>query len=131
MVTDKESGSVDSVVATVIEDAKAHLASISTGVQLAFAELRVAVSHASLIICLMIVAAGIIVVGWVLLLVLGILLLTKLGWSAVMALLCVFMINIIALVGTGIAIRRTLEHLSFKHTRRALSADSSEFGCTE
>lgn len=128
MENDKLSGSVDSVLTTVIENAKAQMLSMSTGVQLALAELRVVVSHAGLIVCLVIVAAGVIIVGWGLLLLLGTLLLMSLGLSAVIAVLCMFMANTIALVGIGIAIRKTLDHLSFKHTRRAMSSDNSEFG---
>lgn len=128
MENDKLSGSVDSVLTTVIENAKAQMLSMSTGVQLALAELRVVVSHAGLIVCLLIVAAGVIIVGWGLLLLLGTLLLMSLGLSAVIAVLCMFMANTIALVGIGIAIQKTLDHLSFKHTRRAMSSDNSEFG---
>ena len=128
MVNDKESGSVDSVVTTVIENAKAQLLSMSTSIHLVLAELRVVVSHAGLIVCLVIVAAGMIIVGWGLLLLLGTLLLMSLGLSAVMAVLCMFMVNTIALVGIGIAIRKTLDHLSFKHTRQALSSDGSKIG---
>ena len=128
MVNDKESRSIDSVVTTVFENVKAQLVSMSTGIQLVLAELRVVVSHAGLIFCLVIVAAGMIIVGWGLLLLLGTLLLMSLGLTAVIAVLCVFMVNIIALVGVAIAIRKTLDHLSFKHTRQALSSDGSEFG---
>ena len=128
MISTGESGSVDSVASTVIENAKAQLASMSTGMQLALAELRVVASHAGLIVCLMMVAAGMIIVGWALLLLLGILMFGKLGMSVVMAVLCVFMVNTIALVGIGIAIRKTFDHLSFKHTRQAVSSDNSDFG---
>ena len=128
MLSSDESGTIDSILVTVIENAKAQLASISTGVQLALAELRVIVSHAGLIVCLMIVAAGMLIVGWGLLLVLGVLLFLKLGLSNVLAVLCVFIVNAIALGGVVIVIRNTLEHLSFKHTRQALSTNVSEFG---
>lgn len=128
MVNEKESGSVDSVVTTVIESAKAQLASMSTGVQLALAELRTVISHAGLFVCLVIVAAGMMLVGWGLMLVLGALLLMNLGLSAAVALLCVFLVNTIALVGLGIAIWHTFAHLSFKYTRQALRSDGAELG---
>lgn len=128
MLNDNESASIDSVLKTVVDSAKAQLASVSTGVHLVLAELRVVVSHAGLIVCLVIVAAGTILMGWGLLLVLGTLLLMGSGMSAVVAVLCMFLVNSIALIAIGISIRSALGHLSFKHTRQALSSNGSDLG---
>ncbi len=130
MASEEGSGSVDSVVQSVLESLKAQMASLSTGVHLALTELRVVVSHAGLIICLLLVAAGMMVAGWVLILVIGVLLLMGIGLPATLALLCMFLVNIIALVVIGITIRYTIEHLSFRHTRQALARESSELGYT-
>lgn len=128
MLDTKNSESIDGLMQVVLENVRAQLASLSTGVHLALAELRVAVGHAGLIICLVIVAAGTILVGWGLLLVVGALLLTGFGMSAALAVLCMFLINTMALLGIGIAIRYTLSHMTFKHTRQALTPENSALG---
>jgi len=130
-VDDESAGSVDSLVHSVFQNVRAQLVSFSTGAHLAWAEVRVVAAHAGLFLGLVIVAAGVLLVGWALALLCGALLLVSAGLSGLLAVFTVFLINMIALLAILFYMRHTLKIISFKHTRKALGLGQVELGRTE
>lgn len=117
---DESSGSVDNLVSSVFQTARAQWASLVTGTHLAWAEVRVVASHAGLLLGLLFVAAGMLLVGWGLILVVAAFLLIGMGFSTLLALLCVVVLNLTALMVVCLYMRHTLKSISFSHTRAVL-----------
>lgn|GEM_PF-2197930 len=121
-MSDDSAGSLDNLVRVAFLNVRARLAILSTGAGLAWAELRVVASHTGLAIALVLVAAGMVLVVWILILLLFTLLLINTGFSAVLALVTTIFVNIIALLILCLYIRHTLKVISFEQTRKALGS---------
>ncbi|MFK7857433.1 MAG: hypothetical protein AB8B64_01350 [Granulosicoccus sp.] len=121
---DDSVGSVDSLVSSVIRNFRAQFVTLSTGAHLAWAEVRVVASHAGLLIGLVIVAAGLLLVGWALVLLTSAMALMNLGLTTIQALICTFLLNMIAFVALCLFMRHTLKAITFKHTRRVLGVET-------
>ena len=116
----ERAGSVDSVVVSLLQAVRAQVVTLVSSTRLAWAELRLVASYTGLLVALMVIFAGMSLIAWMLILVFGVLLLANSGFSLIQALLIVFTLHMCALIGLVLLIRRTLNAINFKHTRKAL-----------
>ena len=120
-MSEKESaGALDQIVRAAFGSARAQVAVLGSGARLALAELKLVGCRAGLAVGILIVVAGAVLVGWVMLLILGALLLHAQGLSAVKATLIVLLFHTCGLIGLLIFLRQTVKAITLAHTRRAL-----------
>ena len=126
------SGSIDKLVKLIFENARAQIAVLASGTRLAWAELRLVASRAGIFVGALLVAAGMMLVGWIMILMIGALALNTHGFSMLQSTLIMFFIHICCFVCLLLFLRYTLKSISFEHTRQALkSSRQSQTGMTD
>ena len=114
------SGSIDKLVKLIFENARSQVAVLASGTRLAWAELRLVASRAGIFIGALLVAAGMMLVGWIMILMIGALTFNRYGFSMLQSALIMFVIHCCCFVGLLLFLRNTLNSITFEHTRQAL-----------
>ena len=118
-----DSGSIDKLVKLIFENARAQVAVLVSGTRLAWAEFRLVASRAGIFVGALLVAAGMMLVGWLMILMIGALTLNKYGFSMLQSVLIMSFIHFCCFVCLLLFLRSTLRSISFEHTRQALRSN--------
>ena len=117
------SGSIDKLVKLVFENARAQVAVLASGTRLAWAEFRLVASRAGIFVGALLIAAAMVLVGWIMILMIGALALNKYGFSMLQSALIMFFVHSCCFVCLLLFLRHTLKSISFEHTRQALKSN--------